>query len=67
MSEQEISNVLARQRSDTGGLDFEIKIKETARIMLTNNRDLKICNYRRLDGTGSTMEHCGVLWCKNSN
>ena len=40
VSEQKIYNVLAKQRSDTGGLDFEINIKETLRIMLTFNIDM---------------------------
>ena len=40
VSEQEVSNILARPRSETGGLDFEIKIKEMVRIMLTNNIDI---------------------------
>ena len=40
VSEQEVRNVLARPRSETGGLDFEVKIKEMARIMLTNNIDI---------------------------
>ena len=40
VSEQEIENLLGRQRSDTGGLDFEISVKETARVMLTTNIDI---------------------------
>lgn len=40
VSKQDIDNVLARPRSETGGLDSNIYIKETARIMLTNNIDI---------------------------
>ena len=40
VSEQKIYNVLAKQRSDTGGLDFEMNIKETLRITLTTNIDI---------------------------
>ena len=29
--------MLSRERSETGGLDFEVKIKEGARVMLTTN------------------------------
>ena len=32
--------MLSKARSDTGGLDFEIKIKEGARVMLTTNIDI---------------------------
>ena len=34
---QDIDRVLARGRSETGGLDYEIHIKEGARVMLTTN------------------------------
>ena len=34
---QDIDRVLARGRSETGGLDYEIMIKEGARVMLTRN------------------------------
>lgn len=40
VSEQEIDNLLGKQRSETGGLDFEIRVKETARVMLTTNIDI---------------------------
>lgn len=40
VSEQEIENLLGKQRSETGGLDFEISVKETARVMLTTNIDI---------------------------
>ena len=34
---QNINTILSRARSETGGLDFEDKIKEGARVMLTTN------------------------------
>lgn len=37
VNKQYIDKVLARGRSETGGLSFEIRIKEGARIMLTTN------------------------------
>jgi len=40
VSEADINSVLARPRSDTGGLDANMCIKETARVMLTKNIDI---------------------------
>ena len=37
---QDIERVLSKGRSQTGGLDTEIMIKENARVMLTNNVDI---------------------------
>ena len=39
-SQQNIDKVLARPRSETGGLDANIYIKESARVMLTTNIDI---------------------------
>ena len=41
VNKQEIDRVLARGRSETGGLDFEIQMKEGARIMLTTNINIQ--------------------------
>ena len=41
VNKQDIDKVLARGHSETCGLDFEIKIKEGARIMLTTNINIK--------------------------
>ena len=41
VSKQDIARVLARGRSETGGLDFEIQVKEGARIMLTTNINIQ--------------------------
>ena len=40
VSQQDIDRVLARPRSETGRLDSDIYIKETARVMLTTNIDI---------------------------
>ena len=37
VSQQDINRVLARPRYETGGLDADIHIKESARVMLTSN------------------------------
>lgn len=37
---QDIDRVLARGRSETGGLDSEILVKENCRLMLTTNVDI---------------------------
>ena len=37
VTKQDIERVLSRGRSETGGLDFQIQIKEGARVMLTTN------------------------------
>ena len=40
VTQKDINAVLSTARSDIGGLDFEIKIKEGARVMLTTNIDI---------------------------
>ena len=40
VSRDAIEKVLSKGRSFTGGLDFEIHIKESARVMLTSNIDI---------------------------
>ena len=40
VSKQDIGRVLATGRSETGGLDHDILVKETARVMLTTNIDI---------------------------
>ena len=41
VNKQDIDRVLARGRSETCGLDYEIQIKEGARIMLTTNINIQ--------------------------
>jgi hypothetical protein len=41
VNKQDIDRVLARRRSETCGLDFEIHIKEGARVMLTTNINIQ--------------------------
>ena len=57
VSEQEIENLLGKQRSDTGGLDFEISVKETTRVMLTPNIDIAD---RLINGQLSTIMRINV-------
>lgn len=40
VNKQDIYRVLAKGRSETGGLDFEILVKENCRVMLTTNIDI---------------------------
>ena len=40
VSKQDIDRVLARSRSETGGLDYQISIKEGCRVMFTTNIDI---------------------------
>ena len=40
VSKQDIDRVLARSRSETGGLDYHISIKKGCRVMLTTNIDI---------------------------
>lgn len=40
VSKHDTDRALLRGRSETGGLDYEVKIKEGARIMLTTNLDI---------------------------
>ena len=41
VTRQDIERVLSRGRSETGGLDSEILIKENARVMLATNIDIQ--------------------------
>ena len=41
VNKQDIDRVLARRRSERGGLDSEIQIKEGARVMLTTNVNIQ--------------------------
>lgn len=40
VTKRDINTVLSRSRSDLGGLDFQIKVKEGAKVMLTTNVDI---------------------------
>lgn len=40
VNKQDNYRVLAKGRSETGGLDFEILVKENCRVMLTTNIDI---------------------------
>jgi hypothetical protein len=53
VSKQDIARVLVRGRSETGGLDFEIQVKEGARVMLTTNINIQD---RLINGQMGTVE-----------
>ena len=53
VSKQDIDRVLARGRSETGGLDSEILVKENCRVMLTTNIDI---NDRLINGQMGTIK-----------
>ena len=52
VTKQDIDRVLSLGRSDTGGLDAEIQVKENARVMLTTNIDI---NDRLINGQIGTI------------
>lgn len=47
VTKQDIDRILSRERSETAGLDFEVKIKEGARVMHTTNINVA---YRLING-----------------
>ena len=53
VNKQDIDRVLARGRSETGGLDSEILVKENCRVMLTTNIDI---NDRLINGQMGTIK-----------
>ena len=59
INKQDIDRVLARGRSETGGLDSEILVKENCRVMLTTNRDI---NDRLIKGQMGAIKIKGTLW-----
>ena len=57
VNKQDIERVLARGRSETCGLDYEIHVKEGARIMLTTNINIQD---RLINGQMGTIVKIGV-------
>ena len=57
VSKQDIDRVLARSRSETGGLDSEILIKVNSRVMLTTNIDI---SDRLINGQMGTVKHIAI-------
>ena len=64
VSQQDINRVLARPRSETGGLNADLCIKETDRVMLTNNIDIAD---RLINGQLGTVVRIEVLNQNNQN
>ena len=42
-SQHDVQKALARNRSETGGLNYRIKLKQDARVMLTTNLNIEDC------------------------
>ena len=40
-SQSDVQKALARNRSETGGLDYKIKLKQDAQVMLTTNLNIE--------------------------
>ena len=57
VNKQGIDRVLARGRSETGGLDSEILVKENCRVMLTTNIDI---NDRLINGQMGTIKKIAI-------
>ena len=57
VNKQDIDRVLARERSETCGLDSEIRIKEGARVMLTTNINIQD---RLINGQMGTVIKIGI-------
>ena len=65
VNKQDIDRVLARGRSETGGLDYELHLKETARVMLTANIDIAD---RLINGQiGTVVKICQSKYSKAVN
>ena len=41
--QSDVQKALARNRSETGGLDYKIKLKQDAQVMLTTNLNIEDC------------------------
>ena len=52
VTKQDIDRVLSRGRSETLGLDYEVKVKEGTRVMLTTNINIA---YRLINGQMGTV------------
>ena len=57
VTKQDIDRMLTRGRSETGGLDSEILVKENCRVMLTTNIDI---NDRLINGQMGTIKKIAI-------
>ena len=56
-----INTILARGRSETGGLDYKLHLKEMARVMLTCNIDI---SDRLINGQIGSQNICQSKYSK---
>ena len=69
MNKQDINRILARGRSETCGLDSEIRVKEGARVMLTTNINIQDRLINGQMGTVFTISYCSFvgMYCSQSS
>ena len=58
VNKQDIDRVLARGRSEIGGLDYEPHLKETAKVMPTANIDISDNLINIQIGTANSQDIC---------
>ena len=58
VNKQDIDTVLARGRSEIGGLDYELHLKETAKVMPTANIDISDRLVNIQIGTANSQDIC---------
>ena len=58
VNKQDIDRVLARGRSEIGGLDYEPHLKETAKVILTANIDISDRLINIQIGTANSQDIC---------
>ena len=56
-SQHDVQKALARNRSETGGLDYRFKLKQDARVMLTTNLNIEDCLINGQMGTVSKIKY----------
>ena len=58
VNKQDIDRVLARGRSEIGGLDYELHLKETTKVMPTANIDISDRLINSQIGTANSQDIC---------
>ena len=67
VNKQDIDRVLARGRSEIGGLDYELHLKETAKVMPTANIDISDRLINIQIGTANSQDICHSKCPKANN
>ena len=57
-SQSDVQKALARNRSETGGLDYKIKLKQDARVMLMTNLNIE---NRLINGQMGTVSKINTM------